>query len=42
MGPLILATNCALFVTNDADFRKVPGLATVILTDLLGEENQGI
>ena len=30
-----IESNCALFVTNDAGFRHVPGLPTVILTDLL-------
>jgi predicted nucleic acid-binding protein len=27
--------NCALFVTNDAGFRGIPGVAIVILSDLL-------
>jgi predicted nucleic acid-binding protein len=27
--------NCALFITNDAGFRSVPGLSLVILDDLL-------
>ena len=35
-----LAAECAIFVTNDADFRRVPGLPATILTDLLREENQ--
>jgi predicted nucleic acid-binding protein len=30
-----LNVGCALFVSNDVDFRKVPGLPVVILDDLL-------
>ncbi|MCY3921242.1 MAG: type II toxin-antitoxin system VapC family toxin [Chloroflexi bacterium] len=30
-----LLTGCALFVTNDSDFRRVEGLPVVILDDLL-------
>lgn len=30
-----IEANCALFVTNDAGFRRAPGLPTTILTDLL-------
>ena len=30
-----LLANCTLFVTNDADFRRVPGLPAVILGDLV-------
>ena len=30
-----LRANCALFVTNDTDFRRVPELPTVVLDDLL-------
>ena len=28
-----LAAGCSLFVTNDTDFRRVPGLPAVILDD---------
>ena len=35
-----LRAGCALFVTNDNDFRRVPGLPTVILDDLLAEESR--
>ena len=38
MGPLILRTGCALFITNDTDFRRVEGLPLVVLADLLNEE----
>ena len=34
-----LRSDCALFVTNDADFRRVEGLPLVVLDDLLTEEN---
>ena len=30
-----IESGCALFVTNDAGFRRVPGLPAVILADLL-------
>lgn len=30
-----LGAGCALFLTNDAGFRRVPGLPTVILDDVL-------
>ncbi len=30
-----LHANCALFVTNDSDFRRVQGLPVVVLADLL-------
>lgn len=30
-----LLADCTLFVTNDADFRRVPGLPAVILGDLV-------
>ena len=33
-----LRTDCALFITNDTDFRRVQGLPVVILDDLLNEE----
>jgi len=32
-----LRYGCALFVTNDTDFRRVPGLPIVVLEDLLGD-----
>ena len=32
-----LLAGCALFITNDADFRRVDGLPTTILDDLLDE-----
>ena len=35
-----LRTGCDLFVTNDTDFRRVQGLPTVVLDDLLGEKTQ--
>ena len=35
-----LSVGCALFVTNDTDFRRVPDLPTIILDDLLAEESQ--
>lgn len=35
-----LEANCDLFITNDADFRRVEGLPTVVLSDLVEEENQ--
>ena len=35
-----LQAGCDLFITNDADFRRVEGLPTVVLSDLVEEENQ--
>ena len=35
-----LREGCDLFVTNDTDFRRVPGLPVVVLDDLLNEESQ--
>ena len=35
-----LRSGCALFVTNDTDFRSVEGLPVVVLDDLLTEESQ--
>ena len=35
-----LSVGCALFVTNDTDFRRVPGLSSVVLDDLLAEEGR--
>ena len=35
-----LRAACALFVTNDTDFRRVQGLPIVVLDDLLAEESQ--
>jgi len=35
-----LQTECALFITNDADFRRVEDLPTVVLNDLVEEESQ--
>ena len=35
-----LRTGCALFVTNDTDFRRVRGLPAVVLDDLLAEEGE--
>ena len=32
-----LRAGCALFITNDTDFRRVDGLPIVVLDDLLGE-----
>ena len=32
-----LRAGCALFITNDTDFRRVDGLPTVVLDDFLGE-----
>ena len=32
-----LGAGCALFVTNDTDFRRVEGLPVVVLDDLLAE-----
>ena len=33
-----LQADCSLFVTNDADFRRVEGLPVTVLNDLLQEE----
>ena len=35
-----LRADCALFITNDTDFRRVRGLPIVVLDDLLIEEDQ--
>ena len=35
-----LRASCALFITNDTDFRSVEGLPVVVLDDLLNEEGQ--
>ena len=35
-----LHANCDLFITNDADFRRVEGLPTVVLSDLVEEQSQ--
>ena len=35
-----LRAGCALFITNDTDFRRVQGLSVVVLDDLLAEESQ--
>jgi len=35
-----LQAECALFITNDADFRRVEGLPVTILDDLLDETDQ--
>ena len=35
-----LRANCALFITNDTDFRRIQGLPAVILDDLLAEESK--
>ena len=32
-----LRAGCALFITNDTDFRRVRGLPAVVLRDLLGD-----
>ena len=36
-----LRSDCALFVTNDTDFRRVQELPIVILDDLIREESRG-
>ncbi|MXZ62857.1 MAG: type II toxin-antitoxin system VapC family toxin [Chloroflexi bacterium] len=36
-----LRADCALFVTNDNDFRRVPDLPVAVLDDLLVEDSQG-
>lgn len=35
-----LQANCDLFITNDADFRRVKGLPAVVLSDLIEEQSQ--
>lgn len=35
-----LRADCALFVTNDTDFRRVHDLPVVVLDDLLAEESR--
>ena len=35
-----LRAGCALFITNDTDYRRVDGLSVVVLDDLLPEEAQ--
>ena len=35
-----LYAGCALFITNDTDFRRVQGLPVVVLDDLLAEDGQ--
>ncbi len=35
-----LRAGCALFITNDTDYRRVDGLTVVVLDDLLPEEAQ--
>ena len=35
-----LSTGCALFITNDTDFRRIDGLPIVVLDDLLEEQSQ--
>ena len=35
-----LRAGCALFITNDTDFRRVEGLPVVVLDDLLAEKSQ--
>ena len=35
-----LRADCALFITNDTDFRRVQDLPVVVLDDLLKEESQ--
>ena len=30
-----LRADCALFITNDADYRRVPGLPIVVLDDIV-------
>ena len=34
-----LRAGCALFITNDTDFRRVPGLPIIVLDDLLKDES---
>jgi predicted nucleic acid-binding protein len=35
-----MRAECALFITNDTDFRRVEGLPVVVLDDLLMESSQ--
>ena len=35
-----LRAGCALFITNDTDFRRIAELPTVVLDDLLAEEGK--
>ena len=35
-----LGAGCALFMTNDTDFRRAEGLPVVVLDDLLAQEGQ--
>ena len=35
-----LRASCALFITNDTDFRRVQGLPVVVLDDLLRDSSQ--
>ena len=35
-----LRAGCALFITNDTDFRRVEGLPVVVLDDVLAEEGR--
>lgn len=35
-----LRAGCALFITNDTDFRRIQGLPIVVLDDLLAEGNR--
>ena len=39
-GATALRAGCALFITNDTDYRRVDGLPVVVLDDLLPEEAQ--
>lgn len=34
-----LSANCTQFITNDKGFRNIPGLPTVILSEVLGSAN---
>lgn len=36
-----LRAGCELFITNDADFRRVGGLPVVVLRDLLDDDSEG-
>ena len=36
----VLDAGCDLFVTNDVEFRRVPGLPTVVLDDLIEEDDK--
>ena len=35
-----LQAECDLFITNDADFRRIDGLSVTVLDDLLAEESR--